>query len=80
MKVLKFSADWCTPCHTLAKTLESMNLNVEIESIDIDEEPSRVSKFAIRGVPTMILVDDNGKELSRSVGAMTPTEILEWLE
>jgi thioredoxin 1 len=79
MKVLKFSADWCNPCQTLAKTLESMDLNVEIESVDIDAEPSRVAKFGIRGVPTMVLVDDNGKELSRSVGVMSSKEILEWL-
>ena len=80
MKILKFSADWCQPCHTLQNTLDSMNLNIDIESVDIDSDTVRTKKFGIRGVPTMVLIDDNEKELSRSVGVMSPKKILEWLD
>lgn len=80
MKVLKFSASWCKPCSVLSQNISSVDLPVEVEEVDIDTDDPRVRKFGIRGVPTMIKVDDNGKELSRAVGVMSPKKILEWLE
>ena len=63
MKVLKFSAEWCQPCKMLSKTLDTMDLPYEVEPIDIDKEPALAGTFGIRGVPTMVLLDDKGKEV-----------------
>ena len=80
MKILKFGADWCGPCAALQKVLDGIeNLPIEVEQIDIDGEDSRIRTMGIRGVPTMIKVDDAGKELSRVVGAISQQEILEWI-
>jgi len=35
-KILRFTASWCGPCKTLAKTLESVETNIPIEVIDVD--------------------------------------------
>lgn len=79
MKLLKFSASWCQPCKMLSKTLEGMTLPLEIESFDIDENQQKAIDYGVRGVPTMVVVDDTGKEVKRVVGYKNEKQILEWL-
>lgn len=69
MKILKFYAEWCGPCKTLSKVLEGYN-EVEIQEIDIDKDQETAIKYTIRGVPTLVLVDDNGNEIRRRTGMM----------
>ncbi len=79
MRLVKFSADWCMPCKTLAKTLEGINLPYPLESIDIDKEPGLTGKLGVRGVPTMVLLDENDVEVGRLVGVKTKAEIEEFI-
>ena len=79
MKILKFSADWCRPCKKLTETLDQMVLPYVIENKDIDKEPGLASAYAVRSVPTMILVDAHGTEYSRLVGPQTKANIMEWV-
>ena len=79
MKILKFSASWCQPCKMLAKTIEGMEVPYEITEIDIDEQPEQAGKYQVRGVPTMVLVDDKGAVVSRLVGVQSAHKIGEWL-
>ena len=79
MKILKFSADWCRPCKKLTETLDQMVLPYVVENKDIDKEPGLSSDYSVRSVPTMILVDDEGKELSRLVGPRSKADIGEWV-
>ena len=60
MKILKFQADWCEPCKALTKLMEEIDTKIEIEVIDIDKEPSTTTKYGIRGVPTLVKIDENG--------------------
>lgn len=71
MKVLKFAAEWCGPCKMLSKTLENYYTGeVPIEEIDIDNDSETAIRYAIRGVPTCVLLDDEGVELRRKSGMM----------
>lgn len=76
MKLLKFSADWCGPCKVLEKTLG----NIEHENIDIELDEELTSKYGIRSIPTLVLVDDEGKEMRRLIGAVTLDEINKFLK
>ena len=69
MKVLKFYGEWCRPCSTLTNTLKEMNLSVPIEEIDVDQRPNDATIYGVRGVPTLIRLDGEGKETARLVGA-----------
>ncbi len=73
-KIVRFTASWCGPCKMLAKTLEQVETEIPIEVVDIDEQPELATEFGIRGVPTLVMVEDNvaGKRL---VGNKTIQEI-----
>ena len=50
-----------------------------IEDVDIDQNVFMSTQFNVRSVPTMILVDDQEKEIKRKVGVMKEAELIEWL-
>mgnify|MGYP006296402319 CR=1 FL=1 len=77
-RVIKFSASWCNPCKTLAKTLEEVKTDIPIESYDIDDNEQYAKEFNIRSVPTLIMMDEN-VEVKRKSGAMGKAELEVWL-
>lgn len=78
-EVLKFSANWCGPCQMLGMTLKSLDENtIPIREVDIDEELDLASKFNIRSVPTMVMLE-NGSEVKRVSGAIPLAKVKEFL-
>lgn len=79
-RVLKFYADWCQPCKMLSKTLAEVQTDVVIENIDIDKEENHwiAQHYNIRGVPTMIMLDEN-VEVKRKSGMMMKDELEKWI-
>jgi thioredoxin 1 len=82
MKAIKFYAEWCQPCKMLTKIMEeaSDQITTTIEHIDIDKDMQTAIKYGVRGVPTMVLVDDEGKEIGRKVGMMNEQELITFLK
>jgi len=80
MKILRFTAAWCAPCKVLASNLEIANIDLPIEVIDADVHQELCLEFGIKGVPTLVLMNDEDKEISRKVGLMTSQQIKEWLD
>lgn len=79
MKTVKrFTASWCGPCKMLAKNLESIETEVPIEVVDIDENLEVAAKYGIRGVPTLVMVE-NDVETKRLVGMKSLKELEEWI-
>ena len=76
MHVVKVYAEWCGPCKVLDKMLQESN--IEYKSVDIDssegEELSLTHK--IRGVPTLLILDDNNNLIRKKVGLFLSNEDL----
>lgn len=80
MKVLKFGASWCGPCSSLKNILEKYYTgDTVIEEVDIDAQQDLAVEYGIRGVPTCVLLDDNGAEIRRKTGVMMIDEFVEFI-
>jgi len=82
MKVLKFYADWCGPCKGLSQVIKNAGdkVTMEVENVNIDENIFLAQEHKIRSVPTMIVVDSDGTEIRRKVGAMNEEQLIEFLK
>ena len=78
MKYLYFSAPWCGPCRMLGPTMEKVAAEgITVEKINIDTEEDLTMEYTVRSVPTVVLVDDSGKEFARTVGAQQLNHYIE---
>lgn len=71
--LVDFYADWCGPCKMMAPILDEVARDrageVLVTKLDTDRNPTMAVRFAIRGIPTLIVFRD-GKEVRRESGAM----------
>ena len=78
-KILRFTADWCSPCKAMAKNISEADINgITIEVIDIDKSEETAIYYGIRSVPTLVMVKDDNV-IKRHTGVMTPTQLKEWI-
>lgn len=78
-RILRFTASWCEPCKALAMNLESANIEMPIEVVDIDVHDDLAKEYGIRSVPTLVMLDEN-IEVKRMVGSKTVKELQEWAQ
>ena len=62
-----FSADWCQPCKTLAPIMEEVSKLYPVQKINVDYEADVITKYGVRNIPTVILVE-SGQEVRRFTG------------
>lgn len=77
-EILKFSAEWCGPCKMLSNLLGGIELDIPITNIDIDQNMDKAKEYGVRGVPTLVLLD-NGVEIKRLIGMQTVDAIKEFV-
>ena len=78
MKILKFYTPTCMPCRVVGKILE--NVDVEVKEINAVEDIAAVDKYNVCTTPTLIFLNEEDKEVERTVGMVTLTKIKEIIE
>ena len=76
--VINFWATWCGPCRMLAPILEELSgqhPELKIVKVDVDENRELALRYGIESIPTL-LVFKGGQVADRSVGLVSPQEIL----
>ena len=78
MKTVKyFSATWCGPCQTFKPIMnEIANEGHSVQFIDIDQQGDLAQQYNVRSVQTVV-IEQNGSEVNRLIGATTKRVILE---
>ncbi len=76
--ILKFYSNSCGPCKVLDKNLKTAG--IEFTAIDVHDDVNAdlVDKYKIRNIPTIIKIE-NGEEVKRNTGIMTPDKLKEWV-
>lgn len=77
-KLVVFKAHWCAPCKMLGKTLADIDLGIPVETVDIDADPTATTEYDIRGVPTVLLMNDN-QVMKRRSGYMNAEQLKEFV-
>ena len=71
---IEFGAEWCGACKVMAPALAAvaaeLDGRVRFYSIDADANPRTVTRFGVRGLPTVLLFRD-GELVERIVGAQS---------
>lgn len=78
MKILKFYSNSCGPCKTVDENLKKAN--VEFTPIDVEDEKNDdlVDKYSIRGIPTLIKLNDKEEVIAKHTGYMTVEQLVNW--
>ena len=79
---LQFSSAFCTPCRATRALLTDITADLQdVRHIDLDAEKhlELVRKLDIRSTPTTLVLDQNGVEIGRAVGAPKRAEIIQVL-
>ena len=73
-----FSAPWCGPCKMFGPTMDRVaQQGIPVKKVNIDYEPDVITKFGVKSVPTVILVE-NEQEVSRFVGAKSEQQVIDF--
>ena len=80
-EVLYFTADWCNPCKRTMPIVQELIKEdiIKFIFIDVDHEPKLVQKFAIKSVPTFILIENN-VAIKQTNGAKTREDLLDFIK
>ena len=74
-KIKYFSAVWCAPCKLFKPIMQELkDEGLDIEFIDVDEDPTQTAKYMIRSVPTCV-IEANGTEVNRWSGTLPKEEV-----
>lgn len=80
--LVDFWADWCGPCKLLAPTIEELATEyrgrAKIAKLNVDQNPAVAEKFAIRGIPTVILFHGGGI-VEQAVGVQSKANLVKML-
>lgn len=77
--LVKFYADWCAPCKVLTKIMSDIDVTVPVVEYNVDEDLDETKSHSIRGVPTLIMLED-GKEVNRISGSINRDKFLEFIK
>lgn len=76
--VIKMGASWCRPCLQLKpifdEVIQEIN-DVKVVEIDVEEHPDIASNYKVRGIPTVIVTDDDDNVLAMKSGMMTKEQL-----
>ena len=81
--LLDFWAEWCGPCKMIAPILDDIATQyagrLKIAKINIDDNPATPANFAVRGIPTLMLLK-NGSVEATKVGALSKSQLTAFID
>lgn len=76
--VIKFSMEFCQPCKQLKPIFDEVIQEIDdikVVEVDVDTCPDVASSYKVRGIPTVIVTDDDDNILAMKTGMMTKEQL-----
>jgi len=81
--LVDYWAEWCGPCKMIAPILDEVSRDydgrIEIAKLNVDENAATTAKYAVRGIPTLMLFK-NGSMVASKVGALSKSQLTVFLD
>ncbi|MEV4805343.1 thioredoxin [Nonomuraea sp. NPDC049421] len=81
--LVDFWAEWCGPCRMVTPALEQLAQElagrVKLVKVDVDRSPALSQRFAITGIPALMMLNE-GRVVAQRVGAAPVPQLREWVE
>jgi len=81
--LVDYWAEWCGPCKMIAPILDEISDEytdrLTVAKINIDENQSTPQKYAVRGIPTLMIFK-NGEIAGTKVGAMSKSQLSAFID
>ncbi len=90
--LINFTADWCSPCRKMKQFVYSRDDVVELIGADFvpvkmdmtapapeDPQSYAAAEMQIKGLPTLVAADPDGREIGRVSGPLDPADMKNWL-
>jgi thioredoxin len=80
--LVDFWAEWCGPCHVLAREIQDVAQNgsgFRIVKVSIEENPAVADRYSVMTIPTVVLFH-KGRELARLVGVHAAEDLRRWVK
>ena len=81
--LVDYWAEWCGPCKMVAPVLEELSEELKdkltIAKLDVDNNKDSAIKQKVMSIPTLILFR-NGEPIDQRIGALTKSQLKEFLE
>ena len=81
--MVDYWAEWCGPCKMIAPILDEIaneyTDNLKVAKINIDENPQTPQKYAVRGIPTLMIFKD-GEVIGTKVGAVSKLQLSAFID
>ena len=77
--LVDFTAVWCPPCRVIVPHLEAVAARYQgrlvIVKCDADDNPALAARYDVRGLPTVVLLDQYGNTIWRHDGPLQRPDI-----
>ena len=82
MRILLFGAAWCKPCKEFKPIVEKVCSEKELplKFVDVDEDTEATSSRNVKGVPTLIILDNADSEIFRVAVKIPEAKLRQALE
>jgi thioredoxin 1 len=80
--VLRFTATWCNPCKALAPIFDEVaaeHPEMSVFVIDVDKYGDTASKFGVKGIPTLMRIENGVIKFQKS-GTRPKPEVEEFFK
>ena len=70
MELVLFTSPSCQPCKMVKETFANNDFGIATREVNVEEEPHEPRMYAVRSVPTILVLGSNGDVLAQHTGAL----------